>query len=321
MKNISKMLLKIGAVCLSASLFISCGKEAEKTNEIVKITALNANKEETEVEVKYDAQRLVLLDLAALDVIDYLGLGNRVVGVASTSIDYLESYTDTSKYPNVGTIKTPDVEAVNNVDPDVIFIGGRLSSFYDELSKIAPVVYLSTTADDLVGSTINNAKKIASIFGLESKIEETSTAYDQRIETLRNAANSQTAIVGMVTGGKFNVLGNDSRCSIIGTTIGFNNLGTQYTQETSTHGDTASFEYIAKENPQWIFVLDRDAAINTEGATPARDVLNNDLVNGTTAGQNNHIVVLAHSNVWYTAEGGLQALDVMIADLESEILA
>ena len=226
-----------------------------------------------------------------------------------------------NKYPNVGNIKIPDVEAVNNVDPDVIFIGGRLTSYYDELSQIAPVVYLTTSADDLVGSTIENAKTIASIFGLESKIEETSTAYDARIEALQTAASGQTAIVGMVTGGKFNVLGNTSRCSIIGTTIGFNNLGTEYSSDSSTHGDTASFEYIASENPDWVFALDRDAAIGTEGATPAADVLDNELVNGTTAGKNGHVVVLTNSNVWYTAEGGLQALSIMLLDLESVMLA
>ena len=32
--------------------------------------------------------------------------------------------------------------------------------------------------------------------------------------------------------------------------------------------------------------------------------------------QDNHIVYLEHPNVWYTAEGGITALDYMLADLE-----
>ena len=33
-----------------------------------------------------------------------------------------------------------------------------------------------------------------------------------------------------------------------------------------------------------------------------------------------NIVYLAHPAVWYTAEGGISALDIMLQDLESELL-
>lgn len=50
-------------------------------------------------------------------------------------------------------------------EPDIIFIGGRLSKSYDALSEIAPVVYLATdTNEGLVNSVSKNAKTIASIF-------------------------------------------------------------------------------------------------------------------------------------------------------------
>jgi ABC-type enterochelin transport system, periplasmic component len=67
-------------------------------------------------------------------------------------------------------------------------------------------------------------------------------------------------------------------------------------------------------------VLDRDAAIQTEGAQLAQEVMENDLVKGTQAYQNGNIVYLAHPAVWYTAEGGITALDLMLQDLESELL-
>ena len=35
---------------------------------------------------------------------------------------------------------------------------------------------------------------------------------------------------------------------------------------------------------------------------------------------NGNIVYLAHPAVWYTAEGGISALDIMLQDLESELL-
>ena len=82
--------------------------------------------------------------MASLDILDALGVGDRVVGSASTSLDYLQSYVTDNDVANLGTIKEADLEAVMACEPDVIFIGGRLSKSYDALSEIAPVVYLAT---------------------------------------------------------------------------------------------------------------------------------------------------------------------------------
>ena len=126
--------------------------------------------------------------------------------------------------------------------------------------------------------------------------------------------------VGLCTSGGFNVLGNDGRCSIIGVEIGFENMGVDANIDTSTHGNEASFEFIVDKNPEYIFVMDRDAAIATEGAQLAQEILENELVMGTDAYKNGRIVYLAHPAVWYTAEGGVTALDLMLADLESTLL-
>ena len=48
--------------------------------------------------------------------------------------------------------------------------------------------------------------------------------------------------------------------------------------------------------------------------------MENELVKSTAAYQNGRIVYLAHPAVWYTAEGGITALDLMLQDLESELL-
>ena len=207
-------------------------------------------------------------------------------------------------------------------EPDVIFIGGRLAASYDALSEIAPVIYLSTDTElGVVESVRKNASTIASLFGLESKVEELMAGFDSRIEALQTFAAGKTAVVGMVTSGSYNVLGNDGRCSIIGREIGFENVGVDANLDTSTHGNEASFEFLVEKNPDYLFVMDRDDAIGTEGAQLAQEIMENELVMSTDAYQNGHIVYLAHPAVWYTAEGGITALDQMLQDLESELLA
>ena len=287
----------------------------------VTITSLNGSGEKADLTVPYDPQRIAILDMASLDILDALGVGDRVVGTADTSLEYLQDYIS-DEIENLGTIKEADLEAVMACEPDVIFIGGRLASSYDALSEIAPVVYLSTDTElGVVESVRQNATTIASLFGLEAQVDELMADFDSRIQALAENAAGHTAIVGLVTSGSFNVLGNDGRCSMIGREIGYENIGVDAEIDTATHGNEASFEFIVEKDPDYIFVLDRDAAIQTEGAQLAQEIMENELVMGTRAYQDGHIVYLAHPAVWYTAEGGITALDLMLQDLESALLS
>lgn len=320
---------KLVSLALAASLTLSLAACSTKTTpsaspsespRTISVTTYNGNKEETQVDIPYDPQRIAVLDMASLDILDALGVGNRVVGSASTSMEYLQNYM-TDDVANLGTIKEADLEAVMAVEPDVIFIGGRLASSYDALSEIAPVIYLSVdTETGVVESVSNNARTIASLFGMEEQVDALVSNFQNRIEALSEVAQDSNAIVGLMTSGSFNVLGNDGRCSIIGREIGFANMGVGNNIDTSTHGNEASYEFIVEKNPDYIFVLDRDAAIQTEGARLAQDLMENDLVMGTDAYKNGHIVYLANPAVWYTAEGGITALDIMLSDLESTLL-
>ena len=293
---------------------------AEAAPETVTITSLNAEREPVELEVPYDPQRIAILDMPSLDILDRLGLGDRVVGSATTTLEYLQAYVPGDTIANLGTIKEADLEAVMACEPDVIFIGGRLSASYDALSEIAPVVFLSTDTEiGVVESVRNNATTIASMFGLEAQVDELMAGFDARIEALAAFAEGKNAIVGLCTSGSFNILGSDGRCSIISVEIGFDNLGDG--DVTATHGNESSFELVVELDPDYMFVLDRDAAIGTDGAQLAKEIVENELVMDTNVYKDGHIVYLANPTVWYTAEGGITALDIMLGDLEGALLA
>ncbi|MGL4790448.1 MAG: siderophore ABC transporter substrate-binding protein [Anaerotignaceae bacterium] len=271
------------------------------------------------VEIPYDAKNIAVLDLAALDIIDNLGLGDRVTGMPKASyVSYLKSYVDNENIVNLGSLKEVDMEALYALAPDVIFIGGRLSAEYDNLSKIAPVVM--TSIDNTIGyvKTFNEyVTNISSIFGMEEKATEILSAFDERIATLNQAAQGKTAIVGLVTSNSLNTVGSTARCSIISKEIGFKNLADDVE---STHGDVSSFELVLEKNPDYMFVLDRDTAIGAEGASTAIEVMENEIVMKTDAYQNDKIVYLT-PDVWYLAEGGITATDTMLKDLEAKLLS
>ena len=200
-------------------------------------------------------------------------------------------------------------------------IGGRLSAVYEDLSAIAPVVYLSVEPEKgVVKSTAENARTIASIFGEEEKADALMKEFDSRIQAIREQYEGKNAIVGMYSGSNYNVLGNDGRCSLIGNELGFHNLGADAGEITSTHGNEASWETIVNLNPEYMFVLDRNSAISsTEGNPAVQEAIENELIKELDVYKNGNIIYLAHPNVWYTAEGGIQALDVMLQDIEERL--
>ena len=313
---------KLVSLLLAALMLLGMATAAlaEAAPETVTITSLNAEREPVELEVPYDPQRIAILDMPSLDILDRLGLGDRVVGSATTTLEYLQAYVPGDTIANLGTIKEADLEAVMACEPDVIFIGGRLSASYDALSEIAPVVFLSTDTEiGVVESVRNNATTIASMFGLEAQVDELMAGFDARIEALAAFAEGKNAIVGLCTSGSFNILGSDGRCSIISVEIGFDNLGDG--DVTATHGNESSFELVVELDPDYMFVLDRDAAIGTDGAQLAKEIVENELVMDTDVYKDGHIVYLANPTVWYTAEGGITALDIMLGDLEGALLA
>ena len=65
----------------------------------------------------------------------------------------------------------------------------------------------------------------------------------------------------------------------------------------SNHGQAISYEFIAQTDPDWLFVIDRDAAIGREGS-PARSMLDNELIRPTKAWKTGRVVYLNNYN-WY----------------------
>lgn len=244
-----KLLILI--LALAAALSISaCGEDVsrqeessqqEEKQETVVVTGMDSAGEPTEVTVPYKPERVVVLDLANLDILDNLGLGDCIVGVPAITLPYIQSYND--DLPVVGSVKTPDLEAVMACEPDLILMGGRMAEYMDDLSEIASVLRLTTvSADGLVEAIRANAKTIGTIFDKEEQVDTLLAQYDTRIQTLAGFAESKTCVLGMSTSGSFNLLGNDGRCSLIVNEIGFDNIGAETAAAAKSSGGHGSRE-------------------------------------------------------------------------------
>ena len=319
------------AVCMAACGTAEKNKREENAREnqkkMITIQALDANQEKTELEVPYDPQRIAILDMSALDIVDALGLGERIVGSADVSIEYLKEYDpDTSggTIRNLGTVKNADLEMIAASEPEIIFIGGRLASVYQDLEAIAPVVYLAVDYEKgIVESTRQNAETIASIFGREAAVEALFSDFQPRMDALNAVLKGKNVLLGMYNSNALGLMDTESQLNLIAKELGANNLSEMVGEsEKATHGEEASWETVLSLNPEYMFIMDRSTATGTaeEGTLGVREVIENDLIRELDVYKNGNIVYfIEHANVWYTSTGGVQALDTMLSDLEQAL--
>ena len=269
-----------------------------------------------ETVVPRNPEVVLSFDVASIDTLQSLGV--RVDGMP-------ELTTGADRYAaedaiTIGSLFEPDYEAVNAAEPDLIIVAGRSSEAYGELSKIAPTIDLTFSGQNFLDDFRANVTILAEIFGKRAEAEAILADIDARIEALReHTATIGTGLVIMTTGGSVTALAPGSARAGRGALI-YETLGVRPPLEDieeATHGEPISFEFLLEHDPDWLFVIDRDAATGEEGGQPAEQVLDNDLVHQTTAWRQDQIVYLDPFD-WYIITGaGLDSMQRMLDELEA----
>lgn len=249
-----------------------------------------------EVQLPVKPKTVLVYDFGALDIVR--SLGGDVAGVAQQAMPpSLKAYADTSKYANVGTLFEPDYEKVKALKPDLIIAGNRSLPKVDELKKFAPVLDVTIDNQNQMAHVYRNIRAIAAIYGVPDKGEQEIKEIDAAIADVKaKAAQKGGALFLMTNGGKLSVYGPGSRFDMLYSVFGVNPIKDKI--EVSKHGQAVSFEYLLKTNPDYLLVLDRDAAIGNDGQA-AQKLLDNKLVHATKAWRNGNVVYLNAAS-WYT---------------------
>lgn len=146
------------------------------------------DKGQTVIEAK--PQRVVSLDNSLVEA---------VVALEVPLVGGIGSYRDQTGFPpylgdavaqtrDVGPLATPNLEAIAALQPDVIVSASvRHEALYDELSAIAPTVFVKTTGP----TWKQNIRDLGAALGAEAKAEQLLTRYEYRARTLGQAINSK----------------------------------------------------------------------------------------------------------------------------------
>ncbi len=273
-----------------------------------------------ETTIKTNPQKVVVFDYGTLDTLDKLGVDVAALPKGSVP-SYLSKYSD-DKYENVGDLKEPDFEKINSLSPDLIIISGRQKDMYEEFSKIAPTLYVAVDNANYMESFTNNVKMMGQIFGKEAEVETELTTINNSIKALNEkvTAESKKALIILANEGKISAYGSGSRFGIIHDVFGFAQADDKI--EVSTHGQSVSYEYVADKNPDYLFVVDRDAVVKSDSGESgsAKKAVENDLVKNTNAFKNGKIIYL-DPNYWYLSGGGLVSVSEMVKEAGTALAA
>lgn len=304
------------ALAASVMALTACGGSADAGNEAAAGagTTITVEHAQGSTTVPANPENVYTFDLGVLDSLDSLGVA--VSGVPQGNLPQALDAYESDDYSKIGSVKEPDFEAIAAGAPDLIIISGRTADYYDELSEIAPTIDLSVDQAAPIESFKEASTTLGRIFEKEAEVTERLTAIDASIsEAQDNAADSGTGLVILTSGGELTAYGAGSRFGLIHDVLGVDPAA-EVTADGS-HGQSISFEFIAETDPDYLFVIDRDSAIGESGDA-ASAVLDNELVNGTTAAEEDHIVYLDAAS-WYLVGYGLGNVEAMVSSVNDAL--
>lgn len=257
------------------------------------------------IEVPVEPERVVALDNTTFQTLSDWGIA-LVAAPKPLMYDLWPSLSGGDEVLDVGLHREPDIEAVVASDPDLIVGGYRFREIYEQLKDIQPAT-IETSPRDGEDHTAELKRQVAilgKVFGRDDEAAALAADLDAAIADARTAYDPTQTVMGLITsGGKiaYAAPGEGRGVGTLFPTLGLT-PALERAAEDASHGDDISVEAIAAANPEWLFVLDRDAMFGEDGYVSAKDLVENpEALKNVPAVQKNQIVYLDGS--FYLDEG------------------
>ena len=245
-------------------------------------------------------ERPVVYDLATLDTMQALGIP--VAGVPKAQFPaYMAGYGD-AKYTVAGTLFQPDYEALSQIKPDLIIVGGRSAAKQDVLSKIATTLDFSVKPATMLQDMERNITQIADMYGKQEQGKALVARIKSEVAELNQlAAQAQPGVLLMAINERIMPQAPGARFGFLFDVLGAKSQLTA--KDIPARGGPAfTFDDLAKLQPEWIYVIDRNTGVGAAAGggeiIPSTKVFDNDKVKSTPAGQKGQIVFLDPKG-WY----------------------
>lgn len=206
----------------------------------------------------------------------------KLTAAARTLMPKTNGYKTDEDIIDLGSHAEPDLEALVAVDPQLIINGQRFTQHEAAIAKLAPkatIINLDPREGEPLDAELKRqATVLGEVFGKQSEAKKLGDDLDAAVARVKAAYDPTQKVMAVTTsGGEIGYI-----APKVGRTLGplFELLGLTPALEIANasddhQGDDISVEAIASSNPDWILVMDRDAAVAADDPayTPAANVL------------------------------------------------
>ncbi|MEN8077287.1 ABC transporter substrate-binding protein [Clostridioides difficile] len=286
-----KILKTLVATCMTAMMFVGCAsngaaKEEKGSEKTITVTDVRG-----EVEIPADPQRIV--DLSGnSDILSILGY--KVVGTANSDAydytkfpSYLEETLSGAEILGYSMQDTMDIEAVMNLNPDLIVISTVQEKMYDALSEIAPTVMIQLEALNWK----DDVRALAKVFNKEDVANEWLTKYETEAKEEGDKIKAEygedtTYLSFLASGGQFFIFDGAGFGDVL-----YNDMGLAkpagMPEQTDISLPVVTYEGLAAIQSDYIFLIATDEDL--------AQLESNAIWNSLPAVKEGHVVVLPSS--------------------------
>ena len=289
MKN--KVLKAIVATCMTAMMFVGCASNGTANEDKTTENTVTVTDVRGDVEIPADPQRIV--DLSGnSDILSILGYD--VVGTANSDAydytkfpSYLEETLKGAEILGYSMQDTMDVEAVMNLNPDLIVISTVQEKMYDALSEIAPTVMIQLEALNWK----DDVRTLAKVFNKEDVANEWIANYENKAKEAGDKIKAEygedtTYLSFLASGGQFFIFDGAGFGDVL-----YNDMGLAkpagMPEQTDISLPVVTYEGLAAIQSDYIFVIATDEDLAQLEA--------NSIWNNLPAVKNGNVVVLESS--------------------------
>lgn len=260
--------------------------------------------------VEISGPTVISFDHGATDTLVELGLADKILAVPKTGLpDYLSDLADGRA--DAGNLKTPDLDVVADIDPDLVLVTGRQGESQEALEAITQVQNVSLLGDNYREAVRIRVLGLGTLYGRYNEASAGLQALWDDVEQARAGISGSPSVV-VVTHNDGNFSLRDD--AVVSQLLELERPAVPAGVESLTRGSRVftpvSPAVLAEMAPQHLFVVDRSAAIGAGRLDEAalRQALN-------AAGGDNIQVTVLSPRLWYLSGGGLQSIRLQVDEI------
>lgn len=303
----TRLIRPLAAASLVAALALTgcAGTAAAPVDEPAAATTVTVEGNHGSIEVPVAPERVVALDNTTFQTLSDWGV-KLVAAPKPLMYDLWPSLSGGDEVLDAGLHREPNIENILAAEPDLIVGGYRFRELYDQLKEIQPATIETSPRDgeEHTSELKRQTTILGQVFDKNDEALKLNADLDAAIADAKAAYDPSQTVMGLITsGGKiaYAAPGEGRGVGVLFPTLGLT-PALERAAEDASHGDDISVEAIAAANPEWLFVLDRDAMFGEDGYVSAKELVENaEALKNVPAVQKNQIVYLDGS--FYLDEG------------------